>query len=131
MDRPVSCRRVREVLGDRYPMRLLDEATRQWKQHRERKMQRRCASRRVKITVHAPDVVWGMDGSHLGRTPQGAPVECQAVRDRASRCTIGHALGPPACAEDVVAILEEIFTRTGRRPLVFCERSCQMTPLRS
>lgn len=119
MDRRVSCRCVRALLQDRFRTRVLDEATRQWKQHGVRKVQRRIAIRRVKITVHAPDVIWGMDGSHMGRTPESAPVECQATRDRCSRRTLGLALGRPACGRDVVHILQAIIQRTGRRPLVF------------
>jgi transposase InsO family protein len=114
----VSCRSVQRELGDCFPVRLLQWATGRWKSHHARHAQRHRARVRVVVQVHQPDAIWGLDGTHLGRTRDLEPVEAQVLRDACSRRTLDLHFGRPACTEDVVDLLERQRKQRGALPLV-------------
>ncbi|HZC76166.1 MAG TPA: DDE-type integrase/transposase/recombinase [Ktedonobacterales bacterium] len=118
MDWKVSWRSAKRVLGDRFSTRLLQVATARFKRYHARHAQRQRELRRVHVEVNAPDVIWGLDGTHLGRTPERAPIESQVLRDACARRTLDLAVGRPARGEDVVHILERAQERFGALPLV-------------
>jgi len=62
--------------------------------------------------------MWSIDATHLGRDPTGASVEAEVVRDVASGRTLAVAVGPPAKAASVVALLERLRGERGDLPLV-------------
>jgi len=70
------------------------------------------------MVVHARDALWSMDATHVGRTPAGAKVESEAVREVRSTRTIGLSVGPPATSEEVVVVLECAKRERGTAPLV-------------
>jgi transposase InsO family protein len=119
MDWHLTWRDVKAAIGDRIPTRLLQEATATWKRHRLHRAERRCANLRMHVDVHAREVIWALDGTHLGRTSDAAPIESEVLRDVHSRRTLDLAVGAPACGQDVVQILERARERHGALPLVF------------
>ena len=77
------------------------------------------ARRRLSALVRARDVLWSMDGTHLARLPDGAPVEAQVVRETATPKILGVAVGAPAKGDDdVIRLLERVAQERGRLPLV-------------
>lgn len=114
----VSCRSAQRELGSDFPVRLLQWATGRWKWHHARHAQRHRARTRVRVKVHAPDVIWGMDATQLGRTPEGAAVDGQVIRDSATRRTLDLTVGPPPSTGDVVDLLERARKSSGVLPLV-------------
>jgi len=115
----ITWRNVRTALGERFPTRLVQEATARFKRLHARHRLRHRARQRVKTQVHAPDVIWGLDGTHVGRTRRREPVEDQLLRDGCSRRTLAQAVGRPASGEDLVLLLEHARRVHGRLPLVF------------
>jgi transposase InsO family protein len=97
--------RVRRVLGE------LKAARRRRKREHER-------SARVSVKVHARDVLWSMDATHLGRDPGGRAVQAEVVREVASTRTIGISVGHAATGEEVVLLLELTVEQRGGPPLV-------------
>jgi transposase InsO family protein len=118
MDWKITWRSVENALGDSIPTRLVQWATARFKARRARHAERHRQRARVQSTVHAPDVIWGLDGSHVGRTTAGEALESQTLRDHATRRTID--LGVGACADggDVVQLLEHARETRGTLPLV-------------
>jgi hypothetical protein len=78
--------------------------------HRERQ--------RVRVAVHARDVLWSEDGTHLGRDAHGRKVEALAVKDVATTSAIEHSIGGAATGADVLALLVRAKLVRGRLPLV-------------
>jgi hypothetical protein len=72
----------------------------------------------VSVQVEARDAVWSMDATHLGRDASGGEVQAEVVREVASTCTIGIAVGPPATGEDIVRLLDDTARVRGTKPLV-------------
>ena len=118
MDWKITWRSVERALHGTIPTRLVQWAVAHWKQLRAKHATRQRERVRVQATVHAPDVIWGLDGSHVGRTVDGAALESQTLRDHASRRTVGIAVGASASSDDLVAVLEQTRQARGTLPLV-------------
>lgn len=73
---------------------------------------------RISTTVHARDVIWSLDGTHLGRRPGGEAVVGEVVREIASTRTLALSVGPEPTADEVVRLLEEVRQERGGAPLV-------------
>jgi len=106
-----------EALCRGVPLRLVRWATKRLKQRKERR--RRCMRERVRQSVHVQkrDVLWSLDGTHLGRAAH-APVEGQVAKDVGTLCTVGLSVGPPARGQDLVRLLKQTKVRRGTLPLV-------------
>jgi transposase InsO family protein len=64
--------------------------------------------------------MWGQDGTHLGRVPQGSvAIESQVIRDRGSLAIIGLHTGESADHEDVVELLAATALQRESYPLVY------------
>jgi transposase InsO family protein len=96
---------VRECLGG------IKRATRA--QHRAH-----AAAHRQHVLVTRRDVMWSMDGTHLGRLVDGRAVEGQVVRETATPRTLAVAVGRPARARDVIRTLRNTGRERGGLPLV-------------
>lgn len=114
----ITWRSVERALRGTIPTRLVQWAVARWKELHAKHAARHRERARVQTTVHAPDVMWGLDGSHVGRTIGGAALESQTLRDHASRRTVGIAVGASASGGDLVAVLEQARQARGRLPLV-------------
>lgn len=111
--RPVAASLVGEV-----PNWLVRQCLRRIKRlHRARHRAHR-AEHRVSALVLARDVMWSMDGTHLGRLVDGEAVEGQVVRETATPKILAVAVGPSADGDDVVAVLERLVAERGGPPLV-------------
>lgn len=73
---------------------------------------------RLSIEVRARDVMWSMDGTHLARLEDGAPVEGQVVRETSTPKILAVEVGAPAEGADVIRVLERVAQARGRLPLV-------------
>ncbi|TAH34432.1 MAG: transposase [Planctomycetota bacterium] len=100
----VSLRQAREIVAER-------------KRAERRERRQRLESQRVHVEVAAPQVLWSVDGTQLGRV-EGEVLEGQVVRDVCSKKVVGLSVGPPAGGEDVVALLEEARQEALALPLV-------------
>jgi len=99
-------------------MRLVRVALAEEKAAHRRRLEALHRAQRRTITVRARDAMWSIDATHLGRDPTGASVEAEVVRDVASGRTLAAAVGPPAKAAPVVALLERLRGERGGLPLV-------------
>jgi transposase InsO family protein len=116
--RGAGWRTVCARLGGRVSERLVQESLRVIKQMARSHTARRTRRTRVTTTVHARDAVWHLDATFLGRDGAGGAVEAQVLLDAASRRTLAAQAGPPAAAEEVVALLERVHAERGTLPLV-------------
>lgn len=98
------------------PRRPLREALRALKAERRREARRSEAEARVHLEVLQRDVMWCLDGTHLGRA-RGRAVEGQVLREAATRRTLAVTAGGVATQDDVILLLERT-KASGRLPLV-------------
>lgn len=85
------------------------------------KRQRRCAAQeaaRTTVKVHARDVMWCVDATHLGRDVMGRAVQAEVLRDVASGAALRISLGYAATAAEVIQVLERAALERGCFPLV-------------
>ena len=113
--RSVCARLARE--GVPVPTRLVQEAVRVLKQEAAEREQARIEQNRVHVEVLARDALWALDQTLLDRDEQGDHKALQ-VRECLVPHTLGLSVGPPACAEDVVALLERVASERGAWPFV-------------
>ena len=66
------------------PTRLIQHYVRGFKKKRSDRKKARILRHRVKVEVLARDVIWGQDGTHVGRSER-ANIESQVLRDRGSQ----------------------------------------------
>jgi hypothetical protein len=97
---------------------VVRELLRRLKRRWSRVLARARAARRVRVAVHARDVLWSQDATHLGRDQRGKKVEALAVKDVATTTAIEHSIGGAARAEDVLALLVRAKLVRGTLPLV-------------
>lgn len=103
-------------MGQRVPESIVRELLRDIKAARARLLAKQREAERVHVTVHASDVLWTQDASHLARDEHGK-VEALAVKDVAPAKAITTSVGGPTCGEDVIALLERAEEERGL-PLV-------------
>ncbi|HET6204552.1 MAG TPA: transposase family protein [Planctomycetota bacterium] len=73
---------------------------------------------RVHVDVHGREVLWSMDATHLDRDGDGEAVQAELVKDVGTTTMAGAAVGAPACAGEVAALLETTAQERGGWPLV-------------
>jgi len=115
--RVAGWRPIEEALRRRedvVPRKLLQRALSEQKQAERRAESARWRALRVSHDVLARDGIWAQDAADLGDG-----VHSEVAKDRASTAIRGLALGPPAKARDVVALLEAMRRRDGGLPLVW------------
>jgi transposase InsO family protein len=72
------------------------------------------------VEVLKRDVIWGQDGTHVGRgVDEDQAIESQVVRDRGSLTIIGLHTDEAANHEDVIKLLESTASERSGYPLVF------------
>ena len=104
-------------LEKQVPLRLVRWATKRLKaRNRKRRLAHR-ARARINMHVRRRDVLWSMDGTHLGRDGR-IPVEGQIAKDVAPLRVVGLKVGPPASGEDLVDFLRLAKLSRGTLPLV-------------
>jgi hypothetical protein len=59
---------------------------------------------RVHVDVLSPNVIWGQDSAHAGRTNE-EEVKAEVIKDRATLGYVGLAVGPPATAGEILEML--------------------------
>lgn len=109
---------VWRALGGRVPRARVRRVLAALKAEHRARCRSRAAEVRVSARVHAPDALWSMDATHLGRDAHRHAIQAEVIRDVASTRTIGIAVGKAAEAEDVVALLERTAAERGCAPLV-------------
>ena len=98
---------------------LVQQETAAAKRHAGVGVRRALERARVGHEVLARDAVWAQDATHLGRLPSGEKVEAELATDRATTRTVIASAGPPACGDDVVALLERARAERGGLPYVW------------
>lgn len=88
------------------PTRLVQLYVRRVKEDERLQERRRIEASRVRVEVLGRDVVWGQDGWHLGRLPDGRALESQFFMDRGSLRTVSFDVGLAQSQEDLIAQLE-------------------------
>jgi transposase InsO family protein len=97
--------------------RLVQETVRELKAERSRHERERIEAQRVHVDVLARDALWCADQTHLGRDRRGR-IESLVVSDCLGPRTLAASLGPPACGEDMVHLLEHAALERGGWPFV-------------
>jgi putative transposase len=110
-------REVWEVQSAELTSWEVQQCTRRWKARHRRRVAAKRRACRESMEVLAPDVVWAIDAKHLSRDEQGV-LSAEVVRDACPRKVRGAAVGPPASAREVVALLEAVVVERGCAPLV-------------
>jgi hypothetical protein len=110
-------RGVSSALQGEIPDRLIQHYVRGFKKKRAERKRARLLRHRVKVEVLARDVIWGQDGTHVGRA-QGKAVESQVLRDRGSLSVVGIQTGWTATHEDVLDLLKSTAEIRHGYPLV-------------
>ena len=111
-------RAIREKLGGDVPTRLIQFYVGGFKKKRSDRKKARVLRHRVKVEVMARDVIWGQDGTHVGRY-DGESIESQVMRDRGSLSIIGVQTGAVANHEDVLILFESVAQARSGYPLVW------------
>jgi transposase InsO family protein len=111
---------VSRELRDSVPDRLIQLYVRGFKKKRSDRKKARILRHRVRVEVLSRDVIWGQDGTHVGRcSDSGVSVESQVVRDRGSLSIIGIQTGEAADHHEVLALLETVAQTREGYPLVW------------
>lgn len=112
-------RPVYHVLRNTISRTLTRQALRELKAgHRRRAHAARLLTRRT-IRVLAREALWSQDATHVGRDEEQQSVQAEVLREVASTRTLEITIGPPATAEDVIAVLERAREERGTLPLVW------------
>lgn len=109
---------VHEQLDKEVPLGLVRRVLRELKTEHEGRKRRALEAVRTHVVVHGRNVMWSVDGTHLGRDPENKAVIGEVVRDVASTSTLGLSAGPPPTSGEVVALLDHVASETGELPLV-------------
>jgi len=111
-------RTVRATLDDAVSWNLVRQCLREIKRLHRARRRAHAAEHRLSVEVRRRDVMWSMDGTHLARLEDGAPVEGQVVRETSTPKILAVEIGAPADGEDVIRLLERVALERGRLPLV-------------
>jgi transposase InsO family protein len=111
-------RTVLAAAGGMLPTRLVQESLGEIKRIYRARRARGRARRRQSVRVLAANVLWHMDATHVGRTPDGAEVQAQAVRDAARPTVLAATVGPVVTADDALRALLAAILVAGALPLV-------------
>jgi transposase InsO family protein len=111
-------RTVLAAAGGMLPVRLVQESLREIKRIYRARLARGRARRRQSVRVLAANVLWHMDATQVGRTPDGAEVQAQAVRDAARPTVLATTVGPVVTADDALRALLAAILVAGALPLV-------------
>ena len=103
--------------GQGVPTRLVQESLHALKRASADRIRARIEKARVHVEVLARNALWALDQTHLARGKGGA-LKALAVRESVVPRTLGLSIGPPACAEDVVRLLQATAAQRGAWPLV-------------
>lgn len=107
-------------LGTSVPTRLIQLYVRLFKLCRERRRKARILFHQVRVEVLGREVIWGQDGTHVGRVSGGdTAIESQVIRDRGSLAIIGLHTGESADHKNVVDLLEATALKRASYPLVY------------
>jgi len=87
------------------------------KRHGRAKERRRMDRRRVTMRVLAPDAMWSVDATHLGRIG-GKSVEGVTVKDVGTQKMLAVVVGPAATGTDLVRVIELVRSERKATPLV-------------
>ena len=99
------------------PRRLVQEECARWKARHRARRARELEARRVSVTVHARDLVWSIDATHLGRD-RGEAQQAEVVKDLGTTKLVGVSLGTVATGAEIVGILERARAERGVAPFV-------------
>jgi hypothetical protein len=114
-----GARTIWESLDRRVPLRLVRWAAKQLKARKRKRLLAHRARTRIHLQVELRDVLWAMDGTHLGRDGR-TYIEGQVAKDVATLRMVGVQVGPAATGEDLVDFLEDAKEEHGSLPLVLC-----------
>jgi transposase InsO family protein len=111
-------RTVLAAAGGMLPVRLVQKSLREIKRIYAARSARGRARRRRSVRVLRANVIWHADATHLGRTPDGAEVQAQAVRDAAAPTVLAATVGRVVTTEDAICALVAAILVAGALPLV-------------
>lgn len=95
------------ALKGKVPTRLVQEYVREIKKEK-RKEARDKKNQNTKVaTVQMKNVIWTMDGTHLGRLDRKS-IESQVIKDRGSLLTLGVSTGGSATGKEIITLLTEL-----------------------
>lgn len=95
----------------------VQELVKRLKEKRARRARHRIEGARQSVTVLARNVMWSSDESFLVRDERGE-VRAHVVRETLAPKNLAIAIGPPATAEDLIALWETAARARGGLPLV-------------
>ncbi len=105
------------ALNGKVPLRLVRWATKRLKARKRKRLQSHRRRARISMQVHFRDVLWSLDGTHLGR--EGSkPIEGQIIKDVGTMTHPGVFVGAPANGLNLVSLLEDTRSRRNGLPLV-------------
>jgi hypothetical protein len=113
----LSGRGVHRLIKTRTSLYRVQEIVQALRAERVRRLREQAEMRRLHVHAHARDVLWSLDGTHLGRDARARETRAEMVRDVSSTKTLGARIGPAPSAEDVVALLDRIVLETDALPL--------------
>ena len=100
------------------PLRLVRDVVKESKRKRRQEHTERMAANRVSIEVVERDVVWCVDGMHLGRDVWRDAITGQVLRDVCTLRLVGVSAGPPVTGEEAIDLVERARRERGCLPLV-------------
>ena len=100
-------RPIDEALKGKVPTRLVQEYVREIKKDKRKTVQKQKDQNTKVATVQMKNVIWTMDGTHLGRLNRKS-IESQVIKDRGSLLTLGVSTGVAATGKDVITLLNEL-----------------------
>jgi len=104
---------IERALEPRQPRRLIVTSLARWKARWRREEREQLLAHRTSVQVLYRDVLWSQDGTHLGRTEDGA-VHAQVSKEGASRGTLrAQARQGANTGADVVSQLEALRVARG------------------
>lgn len=112
-------RPVHRVLRDTLSLPLTRAALAELKAERRKAVRTVREQARCSIHVLARDALWSQDATHVGRDQEQGAVQAEVLREVASTRTLEVTVGPPASAQDVVAMLERARRERGCPPHVW------------
>lgn len=120
-----SWRAIEHTLKGKVPTRLIQSYVSQFKRRRAERKAEKIARRRTRVEVLGRDVIWGQDGTHIGRKQDDA-VETQVLVDFGSSALVAVPTGPTADHRAVLEQLRKTADTRGGLPLVYARDNGSM-----
>ena len=85
--------------------RLVQEGLRALKMRHRQRLSKKICSNRIHVEVLSPNVIWGQDSAHAGRTNE-EEIKAEVIKDRGTLGYTGVTVGPSATSDEILDMLE-------------------------